>query len=408
MVASVKSEQDQNKGSGSMWTPQMCSKVSQDVGESSLESTQIKDQFSSRDDYAPKVRKPYMITKQRESWTEDEHQKFIEALKLYGRAWKRIEEHVGTKTAVQIRSHAQKFFSKVVRESSSANTVKAVEIPPPRPKRKPVHPYPRKLKYSSQSIDTTAETPVRSASMSPCLSGLEYKNQSPTSVLSAVDTFEANTPIRSISPVLSATDVPDGGSICSAFLNRLSSDDQANSSPTSEEAAAKLLMISQDNGLPREGSVDASSSWCLKLFGKTMIVTDSHTESMPTVVIRKPETINATEGSPVETLNWNVVPDNRGAQDMYFINEGSSSGSNTESICLKGDEDSKRRIEAQSLEISLGRAQEFLASRSSETNKLKHRTSLKGFVPYKRCIADRGTHSSMMSEPMEQRIHLSL
>uniref|UniRef100_A0A453TC59 Uncharacterized protein n=1 Tax=Aegilops tauschii subsp. strangulata TaxID=200361 RepID=A0A453TC59_AEGTS len=88
-----------------------------------------------------KPRKPYTITKQREKWTEEEHEKFLEALKLYGRSWRQIQEHIGTKTAVQIRSHAQKFFSKVVREPGAKIEI---EIPPPRPKRKPLHPYPRK------------------------------------------------------------------------------------------------------------------------------------------------------------------------------------------------------------------------------------------------------------------------
>lgn len=62
---------------------------------------------------APKARKPYTISKQREKWTEDEHKLFLEALQQHGRAWRRIQEHIGSKTAVQIRSHAQKFFSKV-------------------------------------------------------------------------------------------------------------------------------------------------------------------------------------------------------------------------------------------------------------------------------------------------------
>jgi SHAQKYF class myb-like DNA-binding protein len=78
----------------------------------------------------PKPRKPYTIKKQREVWTEEEHNRFIEALKKFGRDWRRIEAFVGTKTVIQIRSHAQKYFEKIKK------TNRADEIPPPRPKRK--------------------------------------------------------------------------------------------------------------------------------------------------------------------------------------------------------------------------------------------------------------------------------
>ncbi|XP_047324270.1 protein LATE ELONGATED HYPOCOTYL-like isoform X2 [Impatiens glandulifera] len=106
------------------------------------------DTCSSGEDLTIKARKPYIITKQRERWTEEEHNRFLEAIKLYGRAWQRIEEHIGTKTAVQIRSHAQKFFTKLEKEAVlkgiPAGQALDIEIPPPRPKRKPSNPFPRK------------------------------------------------------------------------------------------------------------------------------------------------------------------------------------------------------------------------------------------------------------------------
>ncbi|KAK7337022.1 hypothetical protein VNO77_17580 [Canavalia gladiata] len=85
-----------------------------------------------------KVRKPYTITKSRESWSEEEHDKFLEALQLFDRDWKKIEDFVGSKTVIQIRSHAQKYFLKVQKNGTIAH------VPPPRPKRKAAHPYPQK------------------------------------------------------------------------------------------------------------------------------------------------------------------------------------------------------------------------------------------------------------------------
>ncbi|XP_073032013.1 protein REVEILLE 6-like isoform X1 [Primulina eburnea] len=92
----------------------------------------------SQDDSNRKVRKQYTISKSRESWTEPEHDKFMEAIQLFDRDWKKIEAFIGSKSVIQIRSHAQKYFMKVQKSGIKEH------LPPPRPKRKAAHPYPQK------------------------------------------------------------------------------------------------------------------------------------------------------------------------------------------------------------------------------------------------------------------------
>lgn len=46
-------------------------------------------------------------------WTGDEHMKFVEAIKLYGRDWSKVQNHVQTRSSTQARSHAQKYFQKM-------------------------------------------------------------------------------------------------------------------------------------------------------------------------------------------------------------------------------------------------------------------------------------------------------
>lgn len=49
-------------------------------------------------------------------WTKEEHQRFIDAIKIHGKNWKKVEEYVGTRSGAQVRSHAQKFFLKLEKE----------------------------------------------------------------------------------------------------------------------------------------------------------------------------------------------------------------------------------------------------------------------------------------------------
>ena len=46
-------------------------------------------------------------------WTEEEHEKFIEGILLYGNEWKKVQEIIKTRSSAQARSHGQKFFLKI-------------------------------------------------------------------------------------------------------------------------------------------------------------------------------------------------------------------------------------------------------------------------------------------------------
>lgn len=88
--------------------------------------------------------------------------------------------------------------------------MESIEIPPPRPKRRPMHPYPRKLVELSNKEISNPEQRVRSDSLKS--SDFDQENQSPKSVLSAVgsDTLgssDSDTPNRSLSPVSSISGV---------------------------------------------------------------------------------------------------------------------------------------------------------------------------------------------------------
>ncbi|KAF6144557.1 hypothetical protein GIB67_006049 [Kingdonia uniflora] len=445
--------QDKSEGTVSNTIVMGDNRVCLDVGGQSAPATQLKESCLSADEHTLKARKPYTITKQRERWTEEEHTKFLEALKLYGRAWRRIEEHVGSKTAVQIRSHAQKFFSKVIKETNNTvSSEKPIEIPPPRPKRKPMHPYPRKHVESNQKHFLVTELPERSSSLN--ISITDKETESPTSVLSATGSDTMGSLVSSEKPdnllpseeekiyYTSFVDEESRSSSCSVLV------DQAN--------------MKSDFASNEERSTAEAPITCLKLFGKTVMVTDSH---RPLSV--KSETANcrgensgANEGNN-QTQNgfvtdfasrsaWTSWP--CGGQNLMeggftaplpwwpiygglpfrfypSLNlssahmhpeftteegtelkerqtpnkEGSCSDSNTETASgsaegiteKRGDVVDSQRQEPSSEKISSSGFQRKHSERSAfsqlRTNPEK---CSKGFVPYKRCFTERDTNSS--------------
>ncbi|AES99134.1 putative transcription factor MYB-HB-like family [Medicago truncatula] len=400
------------------------------------------DQFSCGNDHALKARKPYTITKQREKWTDEEHKKFLEALKLYGRAWRKIEEHVGTKTAVQIRSHAQKFFSKINRDTDGNDTtmVETIEIPPPRPKRKPIHPYPRKLVEIPKNEISNLEQPLRSNSLVSLDFGQE--NNSPKSVLSAVASetlgfSDSDTPAGSLSPVSSISAVhtsrfPLLESKSSSSEEDLSQQiDELNGGSTHDvQPLMKLELFPKECVATNEVAAEESPCRTLKLFGTTLLVKDTCKSSLTSTDASEP--IPATQQlqrgcsdiSLATVVPWWTISDNSAfkplhtepegkhlhsnhgeCEDKEIQKEGSSCvGSNSTSSI--SDEESNERLDDQAKSDNVN----YFVGHTTLNETVRLRTFGKGFVPYKRCMAERERQCSTVTDERRehQRMRLSL
>jgi hypothetical protein len=78
----------------------------------------------------------------------------------------------------------------------SGVSLNPIEIPPPRPKKKPLHPYPRKVVDSQKT--GVADSNQNEQSLPPNLTGEERDTRSPTSVLSAIGSDTSGSPFSEL------------------------------------------------------------------------------------------------------------------------------------------------------------------------------------------------------------------
>lgn len=67
----------------------------------------------------------------RQVWTEEEHRLFLMGLNLYGKGyWCEISQVVGTRTAAQVQSHAQKFYLRQKNPFKNKHSIHDLKIEP--------------------------------------------------------------------------------------------------------------------------------------------------------------------------------------------------------------------------------------------------------------------------------------
>lgn len=324
-----------------------------------------------------------------------------------------------------------------------------------------MHPYPRKLAEIHKKGISNTEQPLRINSLKS--SDFEQENKSPKSVLYTVvsetlGSSDSDTPTRSLSPVSSISGVhtssfplvepktsfEEDGSPPPAELNAGSAHD--------EQPLVKLELFHKESVSTKDDAAEESSSArTLKLFGTTLLVTDTCRPSSPTAEACKPipavylkqlqsENLDIAEGLatifPWETISHNrpFIPLQKEHEeknldsnivefeDKEVQKEGSywnGSDSNTSSVHdgennEKSDDQAKSHVHC----FNKGGGQLDLLGHTtapSETSaisklRVRHKTSGKGFVPYKRCMAERDNQNSFVTgeEREVQRIRLSL
>lgn len=358
------------------------------------------------------------------------------------------------------------FFAKVARDSGNDGdeSLNAIDIPPPRPKKKPLHPYPRKMADSSIANKAVSGQPERSPS--PNASGRE--SCSPDSVLPAIGLGIAEYSVAEqqnsrFSPVSCTTDAHTANIISTENDDESMSSNSNNVDAihvTLKPVAASISLITNSefmecNIVHMENSCNGEKlaveppSASIKLFGKTVFVPDANNLAPPAPYntekekeisnedvlhgfqanqANSPFVLAMVPGNMIPPASWlsqNMLENNREStaafpaatiswwswyQDLLYRSISSCGQTTVEAAShCQGLKDEEPQREGSSTGSSIGSASEVDDGNTScETVESKCTTKIKGFVPYKRCLAERDGKSSgaVLEERESQRVRV--
>ncbi len=185
-------------------------------------------------------------------WTNEEHQRFLEGLKKFGKNWKKIEELVGSRSGAQVRSHAQKYFAKLKRGTSSFS-------PNPTDLEASVKKSNRTRKASECSNSTGLTTHMKLNTQEPLVnldenSKLSEQDKSPPSCIESTQSL----PFSLFNLLMFFVDIK-GSLTASGLLNRSSLDGLARSDCGNEKILTSPMdpLYELKQSRPRRMSLDA-------------------------------------------------------------------------------------------------------------------------------------------------------
>jgi SHAQKYF class myb-like DNA-binding protein len=148
-------------------------------------------------------------------WTKEEHEAFLSALQMYGKEWKKVAAKVKTRTVVQTRTHAQKYFQKLAKvvESGKEHVAQVEMGVAASEARRAAATHKKKQRLNSSATKGQQQTSV--ASVAHLISNLSSGAESSAAAVDPYHMSGATLPsnVFSNQKPTAATTVPGGGGL---------------------------------------------------------------------------------------------------------------------------------------------------------------------------------------------------